>query len=117
MDSEQFAETTIWLSGFFLPYFLFIAGNSFRSRILTFMRAVIAIGAGWCLYLAYTIAARAIRLSVAPPTDLLALYDRDGAPSAFAAELGWVPAAFVVLLAWLVHSLFIPKLRRVGSNV
>jgi len=116
MSDERFAQLVIFLAMLMLPYLLFVTGNTYTSWWLTGSRAAIAVAAGWCLAFAYAIAARAINISIASPAELLALYDRDGAPLAFAAVLGWVPALFVVAVAWLVHSVALPHLRGERSN-
>jgi hypothetical protein len=88
----------------------------FSSRSLTALRAVLAVAAGWCLTVAYAISARAISISIASPNELLALYDRDGAPLAFAAVLGWLPSLVIVVVAWLAHSVVLSHLRGERSN-
>jgi hypothetical protein len=100
MTPETFAKAAIHLASIALPFLIFVAGNTFTSRMRTFVHAIAAIACGWGLTVAYAIAARAITLSVANPQEQLAIFDTDGAPLAFAAVFGWVPSVLIVAIVW-----------------
>ena len=116
MSAETFAEVVIRLASIALPYPVFTAGNMSGSRLLTALRAVSAVAVGWCLTVAHAISARAIGISIASPNKLLAPYDRDGAPLAFVAVLGWLPSLVMVIVAWLAHSVALPHFRGERSD-
>lgn len=87
-----------------LPYLLLVAANDFSSVKSTLARALVAVGAGWILTVAYVVVAQELAVAAASPERLLELYDRDGAPRAFAAVFGWVPAVLVICIAWSWHA-------------
>ena len=111
MSETSFASGIIWLASLLLPLTLFASGNLSRSLLHNLLRAGLAVAAGWALTVALVIADQAMYISTATPSELLSFYDRDGAPRAFAAVLGWVPAAFLVAVAWLVRSLARRRIR------
>jgi hypothetical protein len=85
MTASQFATTTLWLASLAIPALVFLLVNAKSSRI-----------------------ARA----QAPTQEAqLALLDSDGAPLAFAATFGWVPAAVVVTVVWFVRRTLIPRIK------
>lgn len=84
-----------------LPLLVMGCGNRHRSARSTALRFLLVVILVWV----YLILAR-IHLSDAQVAaarsieELQAIYDGDGAKSAFAAVLGWVPGAFAATLAW-----------------
>ncbi len=98
-------QTVVLIAALLLPYVLFAVGNTFRSLVITVVRAAVAIAAGWCLLQVYVVRGNEITVSLASPSQLLELYDKDGAALAFAAVLGWIPGALIVLSTWLIHTL------------
>jgi hypothetical protein len=105
--SEHLASTIIWLSSLALPCLLFLAANSFRSVGRSMLWAALSVGVGWLLGLAYAVAAHALALTSASPAEYEAVFANDGAPLAFAAVLGWVPATVVIALTWAARSLLV----------
>lgn len=95
-----------------LPYLLVVAANDFSSVRSTLARALVAVGAGWILTVAYVVVAQELAVAAASPERLLELYASDGAPRAFAAVLGWVPAVLVISVAWPGHAWLARKRRR-----
>lgn len=95
MESHQFVLKVLWLTALAVPYLVFVVHNSFRRTWVVSCRAVLAVLAGWLLLFSYAIAS--------------------GAKFAFALLLGWIPAAFVVGLTWLVRSI-LSKRRKGSSN-
>ena len=116
MLPERFATVVIGLSTLALPYCVFALGNRFERWWLTLSRAVVAIGVGWTMTLAYALAAGAIAFQNTSPDQLEKLYEHDGAPLAFAAVFGWVPSALIVAITALVHRVLVRKVVGQGSN-
>ncbi|NYZ61750.1 hypothetical protein [Luteimonas deserti] len=96
------------------PYLLLVAANDFRSGKGTLLRASVAVAAGWLLAVAHVVISQELFAASASPEELLKLYDRDGAPRAFVAVVGWVPAAIIVCIAWPLHS-WLARRRRRGA--
>jgi len=116
MSEERLAVVAIWLASLLVPALLFVVGNTFRSVARTLMQAVVAIGAGWVLTISYVVAAQAIVATSAPEAEVLALFDRDGAPRAFASVFGWVPAAVLVAVVWAARSV-VGRFRSRGAGL
>jgi len=114
MTPEGFSSVVIWLSSLVFPLLVFFVGNSFRSRAHLLVRFAVAIGIGWALIFASAVAAHALNISVASAAELSALYERDGAPLAFAAVFGWLPATLFVAIAWLFRAYALRKEPQVG---
>jgi hypothetical protein len=102
--SAHLATTIIWISSLALPCLLFLAANSFRNGWQSILWAALSTAVGWLLALAYAVAAHSLALTSASPTEHPAVFANDGAPLAFAAVLGWVPAAVAVILTWGARS-------------
>jgi uncharacterized membrane protein YGL010W len=114
---EQFASTTIWVTSLALPYLLFAVANPFRHTLITAIRALVAITAGWLLSVAYAIAAGALSLSNAPSEAArLAIYDTDGSKVSFALMFGWVLPSVIVLGSWVLHR-FVSRRRRAHGEL
>ena len=111
MTPAKFATTALWLTTFVLPMLVFLSVSARASRVARLCAAVLAIAAGWCFEVAYAVAARAIALSDAAPQAQLAIFNRDGAPLAFAATFGWIPAVVAVVIAWAVRAALIPRIK------
>lgn len=107
---QQVACTTLWLTDLALPILLFVVANPFNRTWHTVVRAALAIGCGWAFSLSYAIAANAINVCFAQTqAQLLAIYDTDGAPLAFAAVLGWLFPAITVFATWGIRSAIIRR--------
>jgi hypothetical protein len=112
MTASQFATTTLWLASLAIPALVFLLVNAKSSRTAQLSAAIIAMATGWCCTIAYAIAAQSIARAQAPTQEAqLALLDSDGAPLAFAATFGWVPAAVVVTVVWFVRRTLIPRIK------
>lgn len=103
MTAEAFSSTVLWLSSLAVPALVFITVEAKAPLRARLSAAALAIAAGWCLDVAYAVAAKAIALSLATHEQQLAIFDRDGAPLAFAATLGWVPALVLVACIWVAR--------------
>ena len=107
----------MWGLALALPYLVFAIHNSFRRRWLTIFRALIAVGVGWIVMVAYVTAADAIsRVSATTTAEIEALNDGDGAKFAFAAVLGWVLPTLIVSVSWAAHVFLLPRLGKRCSN-
>ncbi len=102
--TNDVARTCIFAAAILLPYLVFVVANEFRSIPVTLVRALVAIAVGWAMFIAFVLASQAFSISTASPEELIKIYDGDGAPRAFAAVVGWLPAAVVVLAAWPIHA-------------
>ncbi len=108
-----FASTVIWLTSLLLPYLLFIAGNRFKTFILTALRSVIAILGGWAYVVAYAVASNAMNIAKAYSNQGSNFEIKgDGSALSFSVMFGWVLPVFIVCLAWIVHSRILPKFNR-----
>ena len=117
MEIDRIAITTMWGVGLALPYLVFAIHNSFRRRWLTIFRALIAVGVGWIVMVAYVTAADAISRALATtPAEIEALNNGDGAKLAFAAVLGWLLPTFIVCVSWVAHVYLVPRLCKRRPN-
>jgi uncharacterized membrane protein (DUF485 family) len=112
----DFVNTTLFLTCLALPVLLFLVANSFRLLWITVVRAVFAIICGWAFLFSYAVATNALAFS-SPHTqaELAKMSETDGAPLAFAAVLGWVLPAILVLATWGVRTV-IAKRKAAGPN-
>jgi hypothetical protein len=107
MSMAKFTINVLWITSLVLPLVVFLLVNARASLWAKLTIAAVAVGAGWCLTVAYTVAAGAITLSLSGLDEQRTILDHDGAPHAFAATLGWVPALIVVGAAWLTRALLV----------
>jgi hypothetical protein len=108
----SFAIDVLWGTSLILPIVVFLLVNPLASIRAKLFAATVAVGAGWCLTVAYAVAARAIALSEAGTRDQqLAVLDHDGAPLAFAMTLGWIPGLVVVLATSLTRATFARRVK------
>ncbi|HWT16447.1 MAG TPA: hypothetical protein VN581_11735 [Patescibacteria group bacterium] len=99
--TNSLALLSVWLGALALPVLLFLLGGAPATKIRGLLRAVAAIASGWVLMIAYAVVANAVAVATAERCDeLLRVHDADGAPLAFAAVFGWVPAATCVAVIW-----------------
>jgi len=90
---QNHSLVVIWLASLVLPCTVFLAGSRCPSGWTAVLRATVAVLAGWMLNVAYADVAQTITTASAK--------DQGGAAMAFAAVLGWVPSALLVLVTWV----------------
>ena len=87
----------LWWAALALPMLVFALGDAPGQPWRSLLAAIIAVGSGWLLLIAYAVVANAAAVSdVRDCDELLRIHDGDGAPMAFAAVFGWLPAAVTV---------------------
>ncbi|MEM7193453.1 MAG: hypothetical protein AAF402_00795 [Pseudomonadota bacterium] len=101
---EGYAVNVLWITALLLPAAIFLVGPKLRKNKLTLIRAMFAIGCGWCYWIAYTIAAQTITSGMV----------MNGASYAFVILLGWIMPTTIVVLAWAVYWFFF--LREPGEK-
>jgi hypothetical protein len=117
MSVEEFATTVLWLTWLIAPAIVFFFGNSFTSPLRVLLHALLAVASGWALAVTYVVSAQSLIAYRAVPERLEHLYASDGAPAAFAAVFGWIPAALTVATLWVTRTLWLRRRRaEQGSN-
>ena len=117
MPIESIARVAFPLVGLALPYLVFMVHNNFQCRSATFIRSLIAVGAGWAFWLSFSFAAYAMMRAAATTEHQIDSLDSGKELVIDSAIVyGWVFPAITVALSWGLQSWLSSRNGRMGSN-